>query len=78
MLTFGPKSRASTTEALTVTPFQVVKVRLQAKAYLGRYTSTLQCAQRVIAEEGIATLANGFGATVCSRPIPAVTQILHT
>lgn len=30
-------------EAFIVTPFQVVKVRLQAKEYLGKYNNSIDC-----------------------------------
>jgi solute carrier family 25 2-oxodicarboxylate transporter 21 len=44
------------TEALTVQPFQVIKVRLQAKEHLGRYKNTLHCARTVLQTEGIGAL----------------------
>lgn len=50
-------------EAIIVTPFQVVKVRLQAREHLGRYKSTLHCVRTVLAEEGAAALTAGFYAT---------------
>lgn len=53
-------------ESACVTPFEVVKVRMQTKQHLGRYTSSLQCGRRILAEEGIRALYNGFGAT-CAR-----------
>lgn len=56
-------------EALTVTPFQVVKVRLQAKEYLGRYTGTMQCVQRILAEEGLAAFTTGLHATIWRNSI---------
>lgn len=34
-------------EAIVVQPFQVVKVRMQAKEHLGRYSSSLDCAVQV-------------------------------
>eukprot|EP00967_Tisochrysis_lutea_P081244 scaffold111988_cov36-Tisochrysis_lutea.AAC.1 len=50
-------------EAVIVTPFQVVKVRLQAREHLGRYTSTMHCLRTVLAEEGVLALSAGFYAT---------------
>jgi solute carrier family 25 2-oxodicarboxylate transporter 21 len=50
-------------EAAIVTPFQVVKVRLQAREHLDRYTSTLHCVRTVLAEEGALALTAGFYAT---------------
>ena len=54
---------AGVPEAAVVTPFQVVKVRLQAKEHLGRYHGTLHCLRTVLAEEGPRALASGFFAT---------------
>ena len=48
---------AGVPEAAVVTPFQVVKVRLQAKEHLGRYHGTLHCLRTVLAEEGPRALA---------------------
>eukprot|EP00931_Biecheleriopsis_adriatica_P105601 TRINITY_DN80160_c0_g1_i1.p1 TRINITY_DN80160_c0_g1~~TRINITY_DN80160_c0_g1_i1.p1 ORF type:complete len:303 (-),score=65.15 TRINITY_DN80160_c0_g1_i1:155-1063(-) len=52
-------------EALAVTPFQVVKVRLQTKEHIGRYTNTAQCLSSVIREEGVSALTTGLRVTVC-------------
>ena len=51
-------------EALVVTPFQVIKVRLHAKEHLHQYSGTLQCARRIVLEEGIGALATGLHVTV--------------
>ena len=56
-------------EAMAVTPFQVVKVRLQSKEHLHRYTSTLQCVRVIAAEEGIAALATGLHVTIWRNSI---------
>ena len=56
-------------EAIVVTPFQVVKVRLQAKEHLGRYRSTWHCLGRVVVEEGVLALTTGFTATVCRNSV---------
>ena len=50
-------------EALTVCPFQVVKVRLQSKLYLGKYRNTFHCYYTVFKEEGIRSLFLGLGPT---------------
>uniref|UniRef100_A0A7S0N204 ADP,ATP carrier protein n=2 Tax=Pyramimonas obovata TaxID=1411642 RepID=A0A7S0N204_9CHLO len=53
-------------EAAAVTPFEVVKVRMQSKDHLWRYQSSMQCAHDVVRTEGPRALYNGFGAT-CAR-----------
>ena len=53
-------------ESLCVTPFEVVKVRMQCKEHLGRYSSSLQAASLILKEEGVRALFNGLGAT-CAR-----------
>merc|ERR1719480_218782 len=42
-------------EALTFTPFQVIKVRLMAKEHLGKYKNTFDCTAKIIRTEGIAS-----------------------
>jgi solute carrier family 25 2-oxodicarboxylate transporter 21 len=56
-------------EATVVTPFQVVKVRLQAREHLGRYHDTFHCVRRVLAEEGAAALLTGFWPTVMRNSV---------
>ena len=51
-------------EAAVVTPFQVVKVRLQAKEHLGKYTNSFDCVQKVLREEGLMAFSNGLSATI--------------
>jgi len=52
-------------EAIVVQPFQVVKVRMQAKEHLGRYSSSLDCAVQMLRAEGIgAFAASGFASTI--------------
>jgi solute carrier family 25 2-oxodicarboxylate transporter 21 len=53
-------------EAAGVTPFEVVKVRLQSLDHVGKYRDSMQCAKRIVKEEGISALYRGFGAT-CAR-----------
>ena len=54
---------AGTPEALAVTPFQVVKVRLQAKEHLKLYSGTFDCVRRILATEGASALATGLHVT---------------
>jgi solute carrier family 25 2-oxodicarboxylate transporter 21 len=56
-------------EALAVTPFQVVKVRLQAKANLGLYRSTWHCISKVLAKEGAGAFATGLTVTIWRNSI---------
>eukprot|EP01129_Flabellula_baltica_P013680 TRINITY_DN6401_c0_g1_i1.p1 TRINITY_DN6401_c0_g1~~TRINITY_DN6401_c0_g1_i1.p1 ORF type:complete len:287 (-),score=34.50 TRINITY_DN6401_c0_g1_i1:195-1055(-) len=51
-------------EAATVTPFQVVKVRLQSKEYLGRYHNSMDCTLKILREEGIRRFGRGLGPTM--------------
>ncbi len=52
------------TEAVTVTPFQVVKVRLQTKEYVGRYKHTVDCALQIFRTEGLFSFYTGLGPTL--------------
>lgn len=56
---------AGVPEACAVTPFHVVKTRLQAKEHLGRYRNSWQCLATVVKEEGVVALSNGLAATAC-------------
>jgi hypothetical protein len=56
-------------EAAVVTPWEVVKVRMQSLEHTGRYTSSLQCARAVVAQEGAGALLTGLTAT-CARNCP--------
>lgn len=56
-------------EAAVVTPFQVVKVRLQAKEHLGKYTNSLDCVQKLWREEGVLAFSNGLSATMCRNSV---------
>ena len=51
-------------EAIVVTPFQVVKVRLQSKEHLGNYTNSYDCLQKVYRQEGLWAFTNGLSATI--------------
>lgn len=50
-------------EAAVVTPYEVVKVRMQSLEHQGRYSSSLQCARAVVAQEGAGALLTGLTAT---------------
>lgn len=51
-------------EALIVNPFQVVKVRLQSKDHLGRYSGSFDCTTKLVKEEGISVFTTGLGPTL--------------
>lgn len=53
-------------EAVTVTPFQVVKVRMQTIEHLGRYKNSVACALSVVKQEGPLSMFIGLGPT-CFR-----------
>ncbi|KAG0223111.1 hypothetical protein BGX31_008678 [Mortierella sp. GBA43] len=57
-------SMAGATEALLVTPFDLVKVRLQDRHSLGTYTGTFNCIHKIWAQEGVLTFFHGFESTV--------------
>lgn len=50
-------------ESASVTPFEVVKVRMQSLDHVGRYRSTTDCLKKMLREEGPAALYNGFWAS---------------
>ena len=51
-------------EACIVQPTQVVKVRLQAKEHLGKYSGTLDCLFKIVKTEGIKALTIGLVPTL--------------
>jgi len=51
-------------EALSFTPFQVVKVRLMAKEHLGKYKNSFDCTAKIVRSEGIQALTIGLFPTV--------------
>lgn len=55
---------AGVTEAVVIVPFELIKIRMQNPAYKGLYTSTMNCLQRVVSEEGVAALTVGMEATL--------------
>jgi len=57
---------AGVPEAVVATPFQVVKVRLQTIQHLNRYSNSVDCLKKVVAEEGVLALVQGLP-TTCWR-----------
>ncbi|KAF9919540.1 hypothetical protein FBU30_010904 [Linnemannia zychae] len=57
-------SMAGATEAIFVTPFELVKVRLQDRASLKLYSGTADCIRKIAAQEGILTFYRGLEATI--------------
>jgi solute carrier family 25 (mitochondrial 2-oxodicarboxylate transporter), member 21 len=55
---------ASFPEAIIVTPSQVIKVRLQAKEHLGRYSGPWNCFRDILHREGLQGLFIGLGPTI--------------
>ncbi|KAL7467086.1 hypothetical protein ACHAXS_007355 [Conticribra weissflogii] len=51
-------------EAVIVTPFQVIKIRLQSKDHLGRYKNSFDCVTKIFREEGIRAFGIGMPATM--------------
>jgi solute carrier family 25 2-oxodicarboxylate transporter 21 len=60
---------AGVPEACAVTPFHVVKTRLQAKEHLGKYRNSWQCLSTIVKEEGVVALSNGLAATACRNSV---------
>ncbi len=56
-------------EAIVVTPPQVVKVRLQSKEFIGKYLNTVDCAKKIVQEEGIFKLMTGVQPTMIRNSI---------
>jgi len=48
-------------ESYVTTPFQVIKVRMQAKEHLGKYTDSIQCFLKLMKTEGPLSLFIGLG-----------------
>ncbi|KAI8880369.1 mitochondrial carrier [Backusella circina FSU 941] len=55
---------AGITEAFLIVPFELVKVRMQDKANLGKYNGTADTFKKIIAAEGSKALFNGLEATM--------------
>jgi solute carrier family 25 2-oxodicarboxylate transporter 21 len=52
---------AGMTEAVVNCPFELVKVRMQAKSNVGVYKNTFDAAKKILSQEGPLTLYKGFG-----------------
>jgi len=55
---------AGMTEAVVVTPFETVKVRLQSAENRALYSNSVDCLSKIAKTEGTLSLYNGFGATL--------------
>ncbi|KAG1146856.1 hypothetical protein G6F37_004382 [Rhizopus arrhizus] len=55
---------AGLTEAVIIVPFELVKVRMQDRANLGKYNGTTDTIRKILASEGILALFNGLEATM--------------
>lgn len=55
---------AGITEAFVVVSFELVKIRMQDKNNAGRYKNTLDCATKILREEGPLAFFKGLEATV--------------
>eukprot|EP00047_Mylnosiga_fluctuans_P007410 m.253174 g.253174 ORF g.253174 m.253174 type:complete len:285 (+) comp18181_c0_seq1:1094-1948(+) len=51
---------AGATETIVNCPFETVKVRMQSKEHLSRYTSTADCLVKTVQSEGFTSLYRGF------------------
>lgn len=69
----GPKTRgkaalagslAGVSEAFVIAPFEVVKIRLQSKNRVGVYKNTLDCAKKMLAEEGVMGFTRGLSVSL--------------
>ncbi|KAF9341136.1 hypothetical protein BGZ91_010767 [Linnemannia elongata] len=57
-------SMAGATEAFFITPFELVKVRLQDRGSLKLYTGTVDCMRKVASQEGVFTFYHGLESTI--------------
>lgn len=64
VVAFTAGGLAAIPESLTVTPFQIIKVRLQAIEHLGRYNNSIDCFSKTLAMEGPSAFAIGLGPTL--------------
>lgn len=55
---------AGLTEALIIVPFELVKVRMQDKANIGKYNGTSDTIRKIVASEGVLAMFNGLEATM--------------
>ncbi|KAM9955597.1 hypothetical protein ACTFIW_009090 [Dictyostelium discoideum] len=64
MQAIGSGVLAGITEAFIVVPFELVKIRLQAKENAGKYTSTMDCVNKTFRAEGLSGFFKGLESTV--------------
>jgi solute carrier family 25 2-oxodicarboxylate transporter 21 len=57
--TWAAGTCSGVTETVSVCPFEVLKVRLQSKEFVGRYANTLDALRSVIRDEGLLALYSG-------------------
>eukprot|EP01098_Paradermamoeba_levis_P009907 TRINITY_DN4148_c0_g1_i4.p1 TRINITY_DN4148_c0_g1~~TRINITY_DN4148_c0_g1_i4.p1 ORF type:complete len:255 (-),score=45.94 TRINITY_DN4148_c0_g1_i4:148-912(-) len=55
---------AGCTEAVVIVPFELIKIRLQAKENAGLYKNTIDCLVKVVRTEGLRSLYTGLEATI--------------
>eukprot|EP01133_Synstelium_polycarpum_P008374 gene8374-9841_t len=55
---------AGITEAFIVVPFELVKIRLQAKENAGKYTGTMDCVKKIAQAEGLGGFFKGLESTL--------------
>jgi solute carrier family 25 2-oxodicarboxylate transporter 21 len=60
---------AGVIESAATTPFQLIKVRLQAPENNAKYSGTLDCAQKVLLEEGVLAFSTGFVSTAMRNSV---------
>ncbi|ODQ68464.1 mitochondrial carrier [Nadsonia fulvescens var. elongata DSM 6958] len=63
-LAIGAGFLAGVTEAFIITPFELIKIRLQDKSSKGKYSGMNDAVRKVIKSEGISTLYSGFESTL--------------
>ncbi|EEB05506.1 2-oxoadipate and 2-oxoglutarate transporter [Schizosaccharomyces japonicus yFS275] len=64
MLSVLTGSCAGFTETFVVVPFELVKIRLQDSRNMAHYSGTYDCLRKIVSEEGLRSLYNGFEATM--------------
>eukprot|EP01125_Pyxidicula_operculata_P008334 TRINITY_DN2807_c0_g1_i1.p1 TRINITY_DN2807_c0_g1~~TRINITY_DN2807_c0_g1_i1.p1 ORF type:complete len:219 (+),score=32.69 TRINITY_DN2807_c0_g1_i1:439-1095(+) len=55
---------AGITEATIISPFELVKIRLQAKNRVGYYKNSWDCASKILRDEGLAGFTRGLSSAV--------------
>ncbi|GAM23943.1 hypothetical protein SAMD00019534_071180 [Acytostelium subglobosum LB1] len=55
---------AGITEAFIVVPFELVKIRLQAKENAGKYRNTMDCVSKIAQQEGLGGFFKGLESTL--------------